>query len=415
MARTPMYDPRTSEARSAWLAGLTEACNKLSGVLDLKVGRISDLRLNEIYISKDDRFRLYQAPLSNKLWMSDPAPEFRKNGIIITPERDNFTIDYLGGSIAFERGYTLTENDLVTVTTSYIVDESNVLESLSNRIENISNDVGRFKGYYLTEDALHSSLISGSIGDYAFVGGETNAMFIWNEQTKTWENVDKVVDLSAYYKKGETDELLSRKEQTIVPHGDSGLSDSFYYGGRKTWVNIFPKILSTVLSGFSLENKTPVSENDTVLSSIGKLQAQINDYSHDLFGIGAPTTYTEGRIGQDYTNISNGNKYHLVSIDGNSYNWEKYQNASVFRQVTLFAENWIEASGKYEQTVAVQDVLADSSKQAITVSPYPDITNIETVSEYRVFCERQSNDILVFIADAKPTEITRFNVELKPI
>lgn len=35
MASSTMYDPQTSEARSPWLAGLTEICNKLSGVLNM--------------------------------------------------------------------------------------------------------------------------------------------------------------------------------------------------------------------------------------------------------------------------------------------------------------------------------------------------------------------------------------------
>lgn len=410
-----MYDPLTSEARSAWLAGLTEACNKLSAILDLRVGELSDLRLTEIYISKDDRYRLYQAPLGNKLWLTDPAPVIRKNGLIITPQTDNFTIDYLGGSIAFERGYTLTENDLLTVTASYIIDESNVLEDLRKQIDEISSDLGHFKGYYLTQEALESSVVSGVIGDYAFVGGTENTIFIWNEQTNKWENTYKETSLSDYYKKGETDELLSRKERTIDPQGDTEESDNYYYGGRKTWIKIFPKILGTALTGFSLLDKTKVNAADTILSAIGKLQAQINDYSHDIFGMGAPTAETIGHIGQDYTNISNGAKYHLISIDGDSFDWRKYQNASFLRTVTLSVSDWIDMGDKYEQSVTVDGVLSDTTKQAIIVSPFPTTENIDAVSNAIVVCSEQGENELTFTAYEQPEATVVFNVELKPI
>lgn len=130
MAKIPMSDPLSTEARSPLIAGLSEAVNKLSGVLDLKTATLTDFPLVEVYISDEDRGRMYQAPLGNKLWLDTPAPVFKKNGTVITPITDNFTIDYVGGSVVFERGYNLLTTDVLTVDATYVVDSSKALEEI---------------------------------------------------------------------------------------------------------------------------------------------------------------------------------------------------------------------------------------------------------------------------------------------
>lgn len=332
MSRTPMYDPLTSDARSSWLAGLTEACNKLSGVLDMKVQTFTNLTLPELYIEENDRFRIYQAPLGNKLWLAEPAPVIKKNGTVITPENDGFTIDYLGGSIAFEDSRTLTEWDVITADASYIVDSSNKISSILESIDTIEKEAGKNKGAFDTVADLEGDYPTASAGDFAIVSSE-NAIYIWDDTAKEWVNANAKVDLTSYFTKTEINALLDKKQDTIlakeIPSGSSESATDYFYSGNKTWVSLIAKIKGCALSGLVTSDGSQIEEADTLLEAIGKLQAQINSFIHPIVGNSAPTTSTVGIVGQDYINTSNGDKYRLLSVDGNTYNWEKYGNTSI--------------------------------------------------------------------------------------
>lgn len=336
MSRTPMYDPLTSDARSSWLAGLTEACNKLSGVLDMKVQTFTNLTLPELYIEENDRFRIYQAPLGNKLWLTEPAPVIKKNGTVITPENDGFTIDYLGGSIVFESSYVLTEWDVITADASYIVDESNKISSILASIDTIEEEAGKNKGAFNTVSDLEGAYPNASAGDFAIVSSE-NAIYIWDDTAKEWVNANAKVDLTSYFTKTEINALLDEKQDTIlakeIPSGSSESATDYFYSGNKTWVSLIAKIKGCALSGLVTSDDSQVEEADTLLEAIGKLQAQINSFIHPIVGNSAPTTSTVGIVGQDYINKSNGDKYRLISIEGSgtskTYIWQKYGATSV--------------------------------------------------------------------------------------
>lgn len=334
MAKIPMYDPLTSEARSPLIAGLTEACNKLSSILELGTEEAYDMPLSNIYITDSNKYSLYQAPLGNKLWLEVPAPIIRKNGIVITPETDEFTIDYFGGSIKFDNNKQLEETDIITADFTYITDTSGTLENIVEKLEEIGLNANKFRGYYNDVTSAISSVKNPVGGDYFIVGGTENNIYIWNSTTKKWEPVYKQTDFSNYYNKSETNTLLANKEDTITPHGTNLVSDDYYYGGRKTWQSINDKVKGVLLTGVDTSNKDKVTGTDTVLSAVGKLQGQINDYVHDLFGTGNPTTSTIGKIGQDYTNTSTGDKFHLIEIASNGdYIWESYSNSTEMNNV----------------------------------------------------------------------------------
>lgn len=336
MPRSTMYDPGTMEARVQWLAGLTEICNKLSGVLNMKTATFEDLTLPEVYISEEDRFRIYQAPLGNKLWLQTPAPVIKRNGVIITPEFDGFEIDYLGGSIAFNEEYTLTENDIVTASATYIIDTSNTINSINAQITSLIEKTAGYKGSFETLDSLKSAFDIGSPGDYAIVQDE-NTIYVWSKTDNEWVDVHKGVDLSDYFNKTQVKGLLDLKENNISAKGNTADADLYYYGGRKTWVGLADKILGVALTGLSTTNNIPISATDTFLTAFGKLQAQINANIHPMSGTNDPTTSTVGKIGQDYINTSNGDKYHLTQIidadtESPQYLWEQYSDVSSMKE-----------------------------------------------------------------------------------
>lgn len=330
MARSLMYDPGTSEARSAWLAGLTEICNKLSGVLDMQTDTFVDLTLPELYISEDDRYRIYQAPLGNKMWLQQPPPVIKKNGITIDPSLDGFEIDYLGGSIAFNDEYVCTESDIITASATYIIDKSRTLDLFTQKINELALKTGSFQGSFETLEDLKTAVEFGEAGYYAIVQSE-NTIYVWNELEGDWVDVYKETDLSNYLDKHDIDDLLAHKEDSIRSVEDKN-SYSYYFSGNKSWVQIYDVILGTVLAGLVTTDYSQIAETDTLLAAIGKLQAQINANLHAIIGTSAPTENLFGQIGQDYVDKSSGKKYHLVRIDGSGtsqkYIWEQYTSTS---------------------------------------------------------------------------------------
>lgn len=341
MAKTPMYDPLSTEARSPWLAGLTEACSKLSNILDLETDTFSDLALLPV----DDNYIIYQAPLGNKLWLDTPAPVVRKNGIVITPMNDHFTINYLGGSVEFDKDAALTKNDTITADATFIVDTSNTLSDIFDKLNAISTTSGQFKGYFPDVITMEAALGNGVAGNYVLIGGTENTFYVWNPTAQSWEKSYKETDLSDYYTRQDTDNLLDGKEDLIVEHGTTPSDDDYYYGGRKEWVNINDKVSSIPLTGLDTTDDSKVDSSDSIFDAIGKLQAQINQSENGLEGLGDPTISTVGEIGQDYTNTSTGEKYHLTEIVGTDYIWVKYQDELEFDSSPTAGSNNILTSG----------------------------------------------------------------------
>lgn len=395
MAKIPTFDPQTTEARSPLIAGITDALNKISSILDMKTDTLSDSPLTEVYISAEDRYRIYQAPIGNKIWLSSPPPVIKKNGEVITESKDNFSIDYLGGSIVFSDGYTLSEQDILTVSCTYIVEGSNAIDSLEDSIGGALETIEQYKGYYSSYDELSTSVTSGNPGDFAVVGGSENNFYLWNSTTNKWEAVFKKTDLSNYYDKSETDNLLGQKEPTISKHGSSDSSDDYYYGGRKTWVDILSKIRNAKLTGLSTETNGTISETDSIVSAMGKLQKQITDSIPPILGTGAPSDSTSGVIGQEYINQSNGDKYHLVSVEDGKYNWQRHPYISREVIVTLSSDGWSENS----QTVSNDYFLSDGYF-------YLAIPSKDSTSDYAAFGiepeDVTSNGSMTFTCDEVP-------------
>lgn len=274
MANIPTYDPGSSEARSPLIAGLTEAANKISSILSMKSKEYSNEPLEEVYISTNDRYRIYQVDMGRRLWLASPAPIIRKNGNIIKPETDYFSIDYVGGSIAFDENYRLISSDAITADFTCVTGESTVLSEILNDIIELKTNASHDKGFYETEEALKLANPTGVNGDNAIVG-ETDTIWVWDSGTSQWVDTHKGVDLSNYYTKPQTDLLLSAKEPTISKKEDANPSN-FYYSGEKQWVDLIYKIRNTNLTGLDTSSANAITEVDTIISALGKLQAQLN-------------------------------------------------------------------------------------------------------------------------------------------
>lgn len=335
MASTTMQDPRSSQARSAWIAGLTEVCSKITGILNMDTDSFEDLTLIEDRPSDLDAHKFYVSQLGNKLWLTTPQPIIKLNGNIITEQYYEFSIDYLGGCVVFEGDFRPSEDDVITASATYIKGSSQAMKAVTDKLKELEDKAAKnYKGYYSTYTDVETADITGEPGDYVVVE-DTNDIYVWNEKIGKFESTYKIPDLSNYYTKPQTDKLLLNKEPNIIAHGNNLDDDSYYYSGRKTWVSLYEMVRDTALSGIVFTDNSKILETDTVSEALGKLQAQIDSNIYDIISTGEPTKDTEGHIGQEYINSSNGDKYHLTTItEDGKYIWEKYADFSNVVRVT---------------------------------------------------------------------------------
>lgn len=278
MAKMPTFDPRDSEVLSPLMAGFSEGLGVLSSILDLNTKQIKGVTLEKLPWTNAEGHTvigmLYQAPENNKLWLTTPSPVIRKNGAIITPSTDHFTIDPVGGGLFFEEQYALLEDDNVTVDATIVTSSSKTIYNILQDISDLKTKAAHDKGYFANPAALQEAVPTGADGDYAIVG-TTDTIWMWDSDTQAWVDSHKATDLSNYYTKGETDNLLSQKEPNITAKGSDTASDNFYYGGRKQWIDLLYKVRNTVLDGLDTSTAQTITATDTMLAALGKLQAQI--------------------------------------------------------------------------------------------------------------------------------------------
>lgn len=282
MAKMPTFDPRDSEVLSPLMAGFSEGLGVLSSILDLNTKQIKGVTLEKLpWINSEGHTVigvLYQAPANNKLWLTTPYPVIRKNGVIITESADHFSIDPIGGGLFFEEQYALLEEDVVTVDATVVTAESATIYNILQDISDLKTKAAHDKGYFANPAALQEAVPTGVDGDYAIVG-TTDTIWTWDSDTQAWVDSHKATDLSNYYTKGETDNLLSQKEPNIVAKGSDTASDNFYYGGRKQWIDLLYKVRNTALTGLDTSTAQAITATDTILAAMGKLQAQITENS----------------------------------------------------------------------------------------------------------------------------------------
>ena len=323
MSQIVTQNPGSSEIQSPLIAGITEGLNKLSSVLNLKTGILEDVQLTAVPIDNDEKNknRIFEANFGNRLWLSSPAPVIKKNGSEITQSGSNFTIDYIGGSVTFPVESKPSDGDIITVSATYIIAESEALNAINTALSAVQTQSNKYKGNYDNVGALQLAYSSAENGDYAIVF-DPLAVYAWKNDG--WYDTRSIEDLSNYYTKDESNNLLNQKEPKISAKGSTTSDDNYYWGGRKTWQDLFAKVRSVTLTGLSTASDAVVSATDTVLTAIGKLQAQVskNTQKAYLSGTGAPSTSTVGSVGQRYVNTSTSDEYICEEVSGGTYTWK---------------------------------------------------------------------------------------------
>lgn len=218
MGMVERQDPLSTEVQSPLMAGFSDALNKITEILNLKMVAYEDIPLTAIEISSDDKYRIYQADFGKKLWLKTPPIVVKKNDVVIT---DHFSIDYIGGSISFQEDFRLTENDRVSVDATCLLAESETLKGIDNRLDKLEGDTGHNKGYYETVEDLELAVASGEVGDYAFIGGTIDSIYMWDGDSGSWKDIYKAQDLSNYYTKAEVDNSVNNLQNNITANTEN--------------------------------------------------------------------------------------------------------------------------------------------------------------------------------------------------
>lgn len=143
MANTNWQDPQTREIRSTDISGLQEAVSKLEQSMGMETVSEEGISLTEVYISAEDRYRIFQAPEGKRNWVFTPAPIIKKNGTVITT---GFAIDYGAGAIALE--VNDTDEHAYTANVTYVTPlDTSLNEHLTSSIPHQMTDTDTSKNY----------------------------------------------------------------------------------------------------------------------------------------------------------------------------------------------------------------------------------------------------------------------------
>lgn len=186
MAKTPIFDPGSSEVRSPLLAGLSEGVSKVSDILDVEV-TTNVITLRNVPITDSDKNRIYQAAFGSRLWLETPAPIIRKNGVVITEENDSFIIDYVGGSIAFDKNSRLEDDDVVTAEVTYCTNESRTIKDINTNIESLQKEFSEFTDFITgegaptsnTEGKIGQDYVDRTTGDKYHLVSDDGGVYVW--------------------------------------------------------------------------------------------------------------------------------------------------------------------------------------------------------------------------------------------
>lgn len=228
MSKTPIFDPGTSEIRSPLLAGLSEGVSKVSDILDIETAS-NTITLNNVQITDTDKNRIYQASFGSRLWLESPKPVIKKNGVIITEENDNFAIDYVGGSISFDKNYRLDDNDVVTADVTYCINKSKLITRIENDIKNLSDEFSEFTDFISgegsptteTEGELGQDYVDTVTGEKYHLVSIDGGNYIWVKyQDKLNVDESPTKDSNNFVSSGTVYDSLIKKQDKLT--GNSG-------------------------------------------------------------------------------------------------------------------------------------------------------------------------------------------------
>jgi len=175
-------DPGTREIRSTDISGLQEIVSKLERSVGMETVSETDIPLTEVYISENDRWRIFQAPEGKRNWVSEPAPVIKRDGV---PIDIGFVIDYGAGAIILATNDT--KKHTYTADATYIKSlQTSLNEELATHLADLVTD----------SDGVHGLKIEQGIWTPYFFGNTTPGTPTYTVQNGYYYKINRLVLIS---------------------------------------------------------------------------------------------------------------------------------------------------------------------------------------------------------------------------
>lgn len=214
MAIIELQDPLSTEIQSTTVSGAVDALNVISKGLDLGSELLEKVQMYPVEgLESSDPRRIYQVENGNRLWLSSPnQPVIYVNDSKISQSENEFSIDYIGGSITFGGDYRPGAEDVVTVSCAHISSQSKVYGGSEIKITFTPGFLGQQFTVTGGEDESYSGIVDSTYESTVRVKS-VNTTYTVSANSIAGKNFTTEVEIGPYY--GQYEVTLSSFNATI--------------------------------------------------------------------------------------------------------------------------------------------------------------------------------------------------------
>lgn len=284
MAIIELQDPLSTEIQSTTVSGAVDALNIISKGLDLGSELLEKVQMYPIEgLELSDPRRIYQVENGNRLWLSSPnEPVIYVNDSEISQSENEFSIDYIGGSITFGGDYRPGAEDVVTVSCAHISSQSKVYAGSEIKITFTPGFLGQQFTVTGGEDESYSGVVDSTYESTVRVKS-VNTTYTVSANSIAGKNFTAKVEIGPYYGQYEvtlssfnaTIEITTEPTATVTVNGPANNYNATANGSGKATVIVVEAGTYSVTSTYKNAN----SDTKTVqVSSDGETYKTTNTF-----------------------------------------------------------------------------------------------------------------------------------------
>lgn len=284
MAIIELQDPLSTEIQSTTVSGAVDALNVISKGLDLGSELLEKVQMYPVEgLESSDPRRIYQVENGNRLWLSSPnEPVIYVNDSEISQSENEFSIDYIGGSITFGGDYRPGAEDVVTVSCAHISSQSKVYGGSEIKITFTPGFLGQQFTVTGGEDESYSGIVDSTYESTVQVKS-VNTTYTVSANSIAGKNFTAKVEIGPYYGQYEvtlssfsaTIEITTEPTATVTVNGTTTNYNATANGSGKATVIVVEAGTYSVTSTYKNAN----SDTKTVqVSSDGETYKTTNTF-----------------------------------------------------------------------------------------------------------------------------------------
>ena len=284
MAIIELQDPLSTEIQSTTVSGAVDALNVISKGLDLGSELLEKVQMYPIEgLELSDPRRIYQVENGNRLWLSSPnEPVIYVNDSEISQSENEFSIDYIGGSITFGGDYRPGAEDVVTVSCAHISSQPKVYGGIEIKITFTPVFLGQQFTVTGGEDESYSGIVDSTYESTIRVKS-VNTTYTVSANSIAGKNFTAKVEIGPYYGQYEvtlssfnaTIEISTEPTATVTVNGPANNYNATANGSGKATVIVVEAGTYSVTSTYKNAN----SDTKTVqVSSDGEAYKTTNTF-----------------------------------------------------------------------------------------------------------------------------------------